>query len=169
MEADDGAEGMADEVVVGQAERRHRLRDRIGEILERLAAARRRPPAPGRSGRMTCICRPMASITDVKVFEVPPSPWIMTTGSPRPSISILIRSTNRVAISLFPLRAAMDAEHDAVDLVEVPLHLQRAPAAVALADRRDDPLMLVGVAATEIVCNDALLEPAPRPCGRAPP
>ena len=31
-------------------------------------------PQPGRSGRMTCICRPMVPITGVKVFEVPPSP-----------------------------------------------------------------------------------------------
>src|SRR5882724_1071765 len=56
-------------------------------------------PDPGRSGRMTCICRPTPAITGVKVFEVPPSPWIMTSGSPWLSISMLIRSTKRVAIS----------------------------------------------------------------------
>jgi hypothetical protein len=31
-------------------------------------------PHPGRSGRMTCICRAMPSITGVKVFDVPPRP-----------------------------------------------------------------------------------------------
>src|SRR6185312_9811869 len=85
----------------------------------------------------------------------------MTSGSPWPSISMHIRSTKRVAICWFPSRPAVDAEHDPVDLVEVPLHLDAGPLAVALADRRDDALMLVGMPAAEIARQHALLEAAP--------
>src|SRR5262245_46332002 len=60
---------------------------------ERGPSARRERPDPGRSNRIVR-WRDKAASRGVKVLDVPPRPWIMTTGSPSPSISTAMRSTN---------------------------------------------------------------------------
>src|SRR5215510_9937940 len=60
---------------------------------ERGPSARRERPDPGRSNRIVR-WRDKAASRGVKVLDVPPRPWIMTTGSPSPPISTAMRSTN---------------------------------------------------------------------------
>ena len=67
-------------------------------VSERGASTRWERPDPGRSNRMVR-WRANAPSTGVKVLEVPPRPWIINTGSPSPSISTAMRSTNTATSS----------------------------------------------------------------------
>ena len=70
-------------------------------VNERGASTRWERPDPGRSNRMVR-WRVNAPSTGVKVLEVPPRPWIISTGSPSPSISTAMRSTNTATSSWLP-------------------------------------------------------------------
>src|SRR5262245_30472076 len=58
-------------------------------------------PEPGRSGR-TVRWRATAGSSGVHTLDVPPSPWIIKTASPVPSVSTAIRSMNCVATNRSP-------------------------------------------------------------------
>ena len=65
---------------------------------ERGPSTRHERPQPGRSKR-TRLLRTKAASKAVKVLVVPPRPWIITTGSPSPSISIARRSAKTIPSS----------------------------------------------------------------------
>src|SRR5262245_17585288 len=63
-------------------------------------------PEPGRSKR-TAVKRESAGSSGVKVFDVPPSPWMQSAASPPPvglSISTAMRSTRWNSLGMVPLR-----------------------------------------------------------------